>query len=130
MIDRSILRAGLALGTAVALSACVATQPGGRVPAQQPSNPVRASVEGNWASQDGIAIATFQNGAFTNRAVDTGQSFTSGGRYSYTGNNQVAITYTSLVSNRQAAVNCLVVSPNQMECTNAGGAQFSLVRRA
>lgn len=130
MINRSILRAGLAIGTSTVLSACVVSQPGGRVPAQQPTNPVRASVEGNWASQDGIAIATFQNGAFTNRAVDTGQAFTSGGRYSYTGSNQVAINYTSLVSNRQAAVNCLVVSPSQMNCTNASGAQFSLVRRA
>ena len=130
LFEQSFIRAGMALGVAVALSACTVTQSGGRVPARSPQAAAAPSVEGNWASRDGIAIATFQNGAFTNRAVDTGQPFTSGGRYNYTGGNQVAITYTSLVSNQQASVNCLVVAQGQMNCTNAKGAQFSLYRRA
>lgn len=112
-----------------ALSACIVDAPGG------PGDPRfggggQTRIEGNWAPQDGGAIATFQNGAFTNRAIDTGQAFTTGGRYNYNGNDQVAITYTSLVSNQQAAVNCLVVAANQLNCTNARGNQFQLFRRA
>lgn len=128
MTDRSIIRAGVALGLAATLAACTVAPSGGRIGA--PRQAASANIEGNWGSPDGAAIATFQNGAFTNRATDTGQSFTSGGRYSYTGPNQVAINYTSLVRNQQVAVNCLVVAPSQMNCTNASGNQFSLYRRA
>ena len=87
-------------------------------------------VEGNWAPSDGRAIATFQNGAFVNRAVDTGQPFTAGGRYSYTGPNQVAISYTSVVRQTQVNVNCFFASAGQLDCSTADGAQFSLFRRA
>ena len=112
-----------------ALSACIVDAPGG------PGDPRfggggQTRIEGNWAPQDGGAIATFQNGAFTNRAVDTGQSFTSGGRYAYTGPNQVAISYVSVVRQEQVNVNCLVVTAGQMNCTTQSGAQFSLFRRA
>ena len=130
MKHQSILRAATALAIAASLSACAVSQPGGRVPGRTQQAAVPTGIEGNWASGDGIAIATFQNGAFTNRAIDTGQAFTTGGRYNYNGNDQVAITYTSLVSNQQAAVNCLVVAANQLNCTNARGNQFQLFRRA
>ena len=132
-------RARRAAGTATAalvcalfLGACVATpvspvRPVGPGPVQpQPDT----RVEGSWAPGDGASIATFQNGAFTNRASDTGQPFTAGGRYAYASANEVRITYTSVVRQEQVNVNCLVVAPTQMNCTNNAGAQFSLFRRA
>ena len=92
--------------------------------------PVTTRVEGSWAPSDGASVASFQNGAFVNRAADTGQPFTAGGRYTYQGGDRVAISYTSLVRQTQVNVNCLAVSQRQLNCTNASGAQFSLFRRA
>ena len=127
-MPRLALRA-LALALPVLGAACtINTQPLPAGPAGAP--PVTTRVEGNWASADGVAIASFQNGAFVNRAADTGQAFTAGGRYSYEGGDRVAITYTSLVRQAPASVNCLAVSPAQLNCTNAAGARFSLFRRA
>lgn len=118
------------LGT-LGLTACVITEPGGGSfgPGGRPQ-PGGIGIEGNWSSQDGGSVATFQNGAFTNRAVDTGQSFTAGGRYTYLPNNQVAISYTSVVRQEQVDINCLVATRAQMNCTTASGAQFQLFRRA
>lgn len=121
--------AGIAT-VAAGLSACIIDAPRGGGDPRFGGGPVQTRIEGNWSPQDGGAVATFQNGAFTNRAVDTGQSFTSGGRYSYTGPNQVAISYTSVVRQEQVNVNCLVVSAGQMNCTTATGARFALFRRA
>ena len=116
-----------------ALAGCVAAPiapsrpigPGGSAGA-----PPATRVEGSWASADGASIATFQNGGFTNRASDTGQAFTAGGRYAYASANEVRIAYTSVVRQEQVNVNCLVVSTAQMNCTNDAGSQFQLFRRA
>ena len=89
-----------------------------------------ARVEGSWADAQGRSISTLQNGAFVTRAVDTGEPFTTGGRYSYASPNEVSISYTSLVRQTQVNVNCLIVGPAQLNCTNDAGAQFQLFRRA
>ena len=112
----------------VSAAACVVVEPGG--PGRFGPGPGGVRVEGNWAPSSGVAIATFQNGAFINRAVDTGQPFTAGGRYAYAGPDRVAISYTSLVRQTQVNVDCLVVNPAQMDCATADGNQFSLFRRA
>ena len=125
---RPAIRA-LALTLPVLGAACtINAQPVPVGPAGAP--PVTARVEGNWASSDGVAIASFQNGAFVNRAADTGQAFTSEGRDNYLGGDRVGISYTSLVRQAQVQVNCLAVSASQLNCTNAAGARFSLFRRA
>ena len=118
-----------ALALPVLATACtLSTAPvGPAVPAGQPPATVR--VEGNWAPADGASIATFQNGAFVNRAADTGNPFTTGGRYTYEGGDRVAINYTSRIRG-PVSVNCLAVSPSQLNCTNAEGVRFSLFRRA
>lgn len=128
-------RAGLlaALALAGLATACTISGPAqiGGGPAAAPGQPpVTTRVEGSWAPADGASIATFQNGAFVNRATDTGQPFTAGGRYSYDGGDRVSIAYTSLVRQSQVNVNCLAVSASQLNCTNASGANFSLFRRA
>ena len=114
----------------VALGACTLAPAPLRPAGPAGAPPVTARVEGNWASADGTSIATFQNGAFVNRAADTGDPFTAGGRYNYDGGNRVSIAYTSLVRQSQVNVNCLADGPTQLNCTNAAGAQFSLYRRA
>lgn len=118
----------LVLALPVLAAACTISPGPGRPDLAGP--PVTTRVEGNWASADGASIATFQNGAFVNRAADTGQAFTSGGRYNYEGGDRVGISYTSLVRQTQVNVNCLAVGPAQLNCTNAAGARFSLFRRA
>ena len=115
--------------SALALSACTISGPA-PIAGSPGTPPVTTRVEGSWAPADGASIATFQNGAFVNRATDTGQPFTAGGRYTYQGGNQVAISYTSLVRQAQVNVNCQAVSPSQLNCTSASGNRFSLFRRA
>jgi hypothetical protein len=41
----------------------------------------------------------------------------------------VEINMTSLVRKTQSRVNCALVTPNQLNCTQDSGAQFSLARR-
>lgn len=118
----------LALSLPVLAAACTISPGPGRPDLAGP--PVTTRVEGNWASADGASIATFQNGAFVNRASDTGRPFTSGGRYTYEGGERVGISFTSLISQRQIVADCLAVNAAQLNCTNEEGTRFSLFRRA
>lgn len=132
MTIRQSPRRGLLLALALSglATACTVSGPAPIGGGPAGPGPVTTRVEGSWAPADGASIATFQNGAFVNRATDTGQPFTTGGRYTYGGGNRVQIAYTSLVRQTQVNVNCLAVSSNQLNCTNASGANFSLFRRA
>ena len=124
-LSRGIVAVAMTLG----LAGCVVVESGGPLgPGGRPISGPR--VEGNWAPADGAAVATFQNGAFVNRAVDTGQAFTAGGRYAYVGPSQVAITYTSVVRQTQVNVNCRFATPGRLDCLTESGSQFSLFRRA
>ena len=133
MTIRPTPRAGrfAALALASLAAACTVSGPAPVGPGGAPGVPqANTRVEGSWAPSDGASIATFQNGAFVNRASDTGQAFTTGGRYTYEGGNRVRIAYTSLVSEQPVSADCLAVSPAQLNCTNSRGTRFSLYRRA
>lgn len=122
----------LAVIGALMAAGCTVVPVGPRQPiARGPAQPTPvARVEGSWADAQGRSISTLQNGAFVTRAVDTGEAFTTGGRYNYASPNEVSISYTSLVRQTQVNVNCLIVGPAQLNCTNDAGAQFQLFRRA
>ncbi|MCP8894246.1 hypothetical protein KYK29_04835 [Shinella daejeonensis] len=114
------------LAAAAALASC---QMGG-APRSMPvvQQPQPTGVEGSWADPNGI-ISTFSGGTFTTRTTDTNQLLASG-NYVKVSPTLVEINMTSLVRNTQSKVNCALVTINQLNCTTAENAQFSLSRRS
>ncbi|GGA64201.1 hypothetical protein GCM10011385_17550 [Nitratireductor aestuarii] len=116
----------LAMASTLVISGCVSAPQGGYGPAGN----VRASspVEGQWSDTQGVAISTFSGGAFQSVATDTGNKL-SEGTYRQVDANNIEISMTSLIRQTQMRVNCTLATPSQLNCTNAGGQNFSLIRR-
>ncbi|WJH40782.1 hypothetical protein N7E02_09420 [Aliirhizobium terrae] len=113
---------GLVLVAAASLTACVSSPPPRQMAAAQPQG-----VEGSWVDPNGI-VSTFQGGTFNTRASDSNALLASG-NYTNLSPTLVEINMTSLVRKTQSRVNCSLVSPSQLNCTQDSGAQFSLTRR-
>jgi hypothetical protein len=119
------LKAPAALVAMLALAACQSAGGGGGGPvAAAPSG-----VEGSWVSADGVAISNFRAGRFETLAADTGNKLAEG-PYTQMDQNTVQIQVTSIIRQTTTAVNCALVSPQQLNCTSSTGQQFSLNRRA
>ncbi|KEQ06604.1 MULTISPECIES: outer membrane lipoprotein Omp10 [Pseudorhizobium] len=118
-------KASLVLIAVATLSACVSSAPR-RLPPQQASLAPQG-VEGTWADPNGI-VSTFQGGTFSTRSTDSNALLASG-TYTNLSPTLVEISMTSLVRNTQSRVNCSLVTPSQLNCTQDSGAQFSLTRR-
>ncbi len=123
---RSVLVAGSMSAMSVLLAGCMGSGgtggagPGGSIAAPR-------GVEGEWMSSDGVAVSRLNGGVFTTNALDTGNKLADG-TYRVSG-NMAEITVVSLIRNTTTNVNCLLVSPNQMNCTSSTGQQFVLNRR-
>jgi hypothetical protein len=116
---------GLTLIAAATLTACVSSP----TPRQVSAPPMRQQgVEGMWADPNGI-VSSFQGGTFNTRASDSNALLASG-TYVSLSPTLVEINMTSLVRKTQSRVNCSLVSPSQLNCTQDSGAQFSLSRRS
>ncbi len=75
-------------------------------------------------------MSTFSGGSFKTVATDTGQKLADGS-YTMTGATSVQITGTSLIRQTPISFNCLMVSTNQLNCTQTRPARISsLTRRA
>ena len=85
-------------------------------------------VDGEWLSTDGVAVSHFRGGVFSTTATDTGNKLADGS-YRFTENGVISISGTSLIRQTPIAFNCLLASPQQLNCTNANGQNFSLNRR-
>jgi hypothetical protein len=118
-------KASLVLIAVATLSACVSSAPP-RMQQQQVSLAPQG-VEGTWADPNGI-VSTFQGGTFSTRSTDSNALLASG-TYTSLSPTLVEISMTSLVRNTQSRVNCSLVTPSQLNCTQDSGAQFSLTRR-
>lgn len=114
------------LAAAAALAACQSERGPRELPPIQQPQPT--GVEGAWVDPNGI-VSTFAGGTFTTRTTDTNQLLASG-TYINISPSLVEIDMTSLVRNTRSKVNCALVNLNQLNCTTAEGAQFSLARRA
>lgn len=117
-------KTGFALIAAAGLSACVSSPPPSRMP---PPMAQPQGVEGAWVDPNGI-VSTFQAGTFNTRASDSNALLASG-TYTTLSPTLVEINMTSLVRKTQSRVNCALVTPSQLNCTQDSGAQFSLARR-
>lgn len=111
----------------VGLALLAGCQMGGPAPTPVAVQP-RSGVEGSWVSTDGVSVSTFSGGTFVTTATDTGNKLAEGS-YRHRDSRTVEITMTSLIRQTTSAVNCALVTPSQLNCTSATGAQFVLVRR-
>jgi hypothetical protein len=94
------------------------------------SPPVQAStpMDGNWASTDGVFVATFQGGRFTSRFTQTNEILAQG-TYTVTGGN-VSMQWVSVQAQQQRAANCAFTGTDSVACTQTGGGSFELNRSA
>uniref|UniRef100_UPI00339D749E hypothetical protein n=1 Tax=Aquibium sp. A9E412 TaxID=2976767 RepID=UPI00339D749E len=112
------------VATLVALAGCQMDGPSGpRAVAPQ------GGVEGEWVDAQGVAVSRFSGGGFETVALDTGNRLAEGS-YRYRDRRTVEISMTSLIRQTQLSVNCALVAPTQLNCTNSEGQQFVLTRRA
>lgn len=117
----------LALISTVMISGCVSAPPPGS--SGIPRGPGGGSfADGQWTDMQGVAVSTFSNGMFQSVATDTGNRL-SEGTYRQIDNNNIEISMTSLIRQTRTQVNCSLATSTQLNCTNAGGQNFSLLRR-
>ncbi|MBJ3778887.1 hypothetical protein [Acuticoccus mangrovi] len=87
----------------------------------------RDTLEGSWASDDGVFVATFDNGAFNSRLTGTGETVVADGRYQRDATG-LALSWTSIVANERRAAACQFVASNKLTCTPSVGQPFSMTR--
>ncbi|WP_157016341.1 hypothetical protein [Mesorhizobium xinjiangense] len=111
---------------AAALAILAGCQTGG--PIGGPVARAPSGVEGDWMSTDGTSLSRFSpGGTFETVATDTGNRL-SEGTYEYRDAQTVDILMKSLIRQTTQRVACAQVTPTQLNCTNAAGNQFVLVR--
>lgn len=86
-------------------------------------------LNGDWASTDGVYTAKLLNGSFRATANDTGNVI-SQGRYTAISSDQVQISWTGLVSGTNNQANCTKPDVDRLDCVDANGNRFSLVRNS
>ncbi len=85
-------------------------------------------VDGRWASDDGVFVATFSDGSFTSRLTSTNEVVAKGSYMSSADGLQ--LTWLSIVTNEQRSAVCRFVSGNQLACQPRGAQPFSMSRIA
>lgn len=89
--------------------------------------PVASSpLDGQWASTDGIFVASFSSGRFVSRFTKTSEILAEG-NYSISGNN-VRMDWFSVQAQQQRSANCRFAGSSTVSCDQAGGGKFTLVR--
>jgi hypothetical protein len=86
-------------------------------------------VEGRWASDDGVFVATFDSGAFTSRLTGTGETVVANGRYSREPGG-LLLEWTSIAANERRAARCRFLASNQIACEPTVGDRFTMTRVA
>lgn len=125
-------RLSTAIAIMVAAAGVAACQGGERVamlpgraiaPAPQPAP---SPMDGRWASTDGIFVANFASGRFVSRFTKTSEILAEG-TYSLSGNN-VRMDWFSVRAQQQRSATCRFAGSNTVNCDQAGGGKFTLVR--
>jgi hypothetical protein len=117
MIHRST-KGAFALA-ALLLAACQSYMPGA-------ATPLPTAMDGQWASTDGVFVATFQRGGFTSRFTQTNEILAQG-TYTVTGPT-VSMQWMSVQAQQQRSASCTFTGADSVSCTQAGGGAFDLRR--
>lgn len=83
-------------------------------------------MDGQWASSDGIFVATFNNNSFTSVDART-NAVLAQGSYSVQ-NSQVNMQWISASTNQQRAAVCTFSGPDSVSCNQPGATPFQLNR--
>lgn len=86
------------------------------------------SINGSWASGDGVFIATFQGGKFTSRFTQTNEILAQG-TYRPTGGNSIQLSWFSIATRENRSATCNRVGRAQLQCQQAGAGTFSLTKQ-
>lgn len=100
---------------------------GGVVTKPDPLQAASRRFEGEWQSADGAATSRFSGGIFSTTDTGSGNKVADGS-YVLTDERNVQITVKSLVRGTTSNVACLLATEQQLNCTNASGATFTLTR--
>ena len=93
-----------------------------------PQSPARSQMDGNWASTDGVFVATFSGGSFVSRFTQTNEILAQG-TYTVDGSN-VSMQWLSVQAQQQRSANCTIAGTGSVRCNQAGGGSFELTRSA
>jgi hypothetical protein len=99
---------------ALALAACQTGRVGG-------------GLDGNWASDDGVFVATFDNGAFISRLTGTGETVVADGRYSRSAGG-IQLEWTSIAANERRSAQCEFLGSGRLRCAPSVGEPFTMTR--
>ena len=122
MIRRTVTIA-LAL-SATLLAACQNASP--QMSPGSVARPAPTAMDGNWASTDGVFVASFQGGNFTSRFTRTNEILAQG-RYTVTG-TQVNMSWLSVATQQERSADCTISGANTVRCSQTGGGGFDLKR--
>ncbi|MEM8855059.1 MAG: hypothetical protein AAGD34_15250 [Pseudomonadota bacterium] len=84
-------------------------------------------LDGNWASDDGVFVATFRDGAFSSRLTGTGETVVADGRYQRA-DGGVALSWTSIAANEARSARCTFLNRTQLSCTPSAGQTFTMTK--
>ena len=89
--------------------------------------PVASSpLDGQWASTDGLFVASFGAGRFVSRSTASGVTLAEG---SYTiAGSDVRMDWFSIQAKRQTSAGCRLAGPRTVTCQPTLGSPFTLVR--
>jgi hypothetical protein len=118
-----LLRCALVLA-ALAVAGCQSfDMGGGQAP---PPQAIPTAMDGNWASTDGVFVASFERGGFVSRFTATNEMLAKG-TYTVTGTN-VSMNWISVATKQQRAAACTFMSADTVACNQQGGGKFELRR--
>lgn len=86
-------------------------------------------LEGNWASDDGVFVATFSGGAFSSRLTGTGETVVADGRYTRSSGG-FQLRWVSIVANEARSADCTFTAANRVRCNPSAGQPFTMTRVA
>lgn len=83
---------------------------------------------GSWVSSDNVFTASFSAGEFVATANDTG-GVISEGRYIVASASEVRLDWRGKITGVDNSAVCQRPSPEQLNCTDATGKTFTLIKR-
>jgi hypothetical protein len=88
----------------------------------------RSTMDGTWASTDGVFVANFQDGRFVSRFTKTNEILAQG-TYTIAG-SAVSMQWISVQAQQQRSANCSITTATTVACSQSGGGAFNLQRTA
>ena len=113
---------GAALLAALLAGGCQTGYYGTPSPAPVATTPM----DGQWASTDGVFVATFERGRFTSRFTSTNEILAQGS-YSVAGTT-INMNWISVATKQQRAAACTFMAADVVACNQQGGGSFELRR--